>query len=154
MTASPEADEGRVQDSRDANRGPGTSDPIVYVDQSTVRGGKLDDLKAAMDELSSFVEANEPEILAYNVYFSADGDRMTVMHMHADSASLKFHMEVAGPRFPPIGEFIRLEAIDVYGQPDEAIVQQLRDKAAALGTGSVSVHDLHHGFDRVIGDRA
>lgn len=152
MTASPEANEERIQDSRDANSEGGTSDPIVYVDQSTVRGGKLDDLKAAMEELSGFVEAHEPEILAYNVYFSADGDRMTVMHMHADSASLEFHMEIAGPKFPPIGEFIRLEAIDVYGQPGEDIVERLREKAAVLGTGTVSVHDLHQGFDRFIDD--
>lgn len=128
------------------------TDLIVYVDRSVVRDGKLDELEPAMAELAEFVEANEPEILAYNVYFSADDDRMTVMHMHAGQASLERHMEVAGPKFPPIGEFIELESIDVYGRPSEDLVQQLRDKASDLGSGRVSVHDLHRGVDHITDD--
>jgi quinol monooxygenase YgiN len=122
---------------------------IVYVDRSTVRNGKLNDLKAAMTDLVEFVDANEPDILSYNVYFSDEGTRMTVVHTHADSASLAYHMEVAGPEFPPIGEFIELEAIDVYGQPSEELIHQLEEKASTLGHGRVSIHDLHDGIDRV-----
>ncbi|MFC4437193.1 MULTISPECIES: hypothetical protein [Natrialbaceae] len=96
-----------------------------------------------------FVEANESEILAYNVYFSADGRRMTVMHMHADQASLESHMEVAGPKYPPVGEFIDLESIDVYGHISKNLIQRLMDKASELGSGRVSVHGLHRGIDRV-----
>lgn len=125
------------------------SELIVYVDRSRVRDGKLDELKEAMADLAAFVEANEPQILAYNVYFDTDGERMTVVHAHADSASLAFHVEVAGPKFPPIGEFIELESIDVYGRPDPDLVERLRDKASSLGSGRVTIHDLHRGVDRI-----
>ncbi|NUC73586.1 hypothetical protein HTZ84_14935 [Haloterrigena sp. SYSU A558-1] len=125
------------------------TDFIAYIDRSVVHDGKLDDLKPAMAELVNFVEANEPDILAYDVYFSADGDRMTVMHMHADQDSLEFHMEVAGPKFPPIGEFIDLESIDVYGHVSESLIRRLRDKASELGSGRVLIHELHRGVDRV-----
>lgn len=125
------------------------TDFIVYIDQSTVSDGKLEKLKSAMRELVAFVEANEPEILAYDVYFSADGSQMTVMHMHANQDSLEFHMEVAGPKFPPIGEFIELDSIDVYGHLSEDLIERLKDKASTLGSGRVSVHELHQGVDRV-----
>lgn len=125
-------------------------DLIVYVDQSRVRDGKLDELKTAMEDLVDFVEANEPDILSYNVYFSADGTQMTVVHMHSGPASLDFHMEVAGPKFPPIGAFIELESIDVYGQPSKRLIEQLKEKASTLGSGSVSVHALHQGVNRVM----
>ncbi|MFA9417289.1 putative quinol monooxygenase [Natrinema sp. HArc-T2] len=125
------------------------SDVIVYVDQSTVRDGKLDELKAAMSDLVDFVDANEPDILSYDVYFSDDGTQMAVVHTHADSASLAYHMEVAGPKFPPVGEFIDLEAIDVYGRPSEELVRQFEEKASTLGHGHVSIHDRHDGIDRV-----
>lgn len=132
-----------------SNTGGEMADFIVYIDRSTVRDGKLDELEQAMTELVDFVEANEPQILAYDVYFDADEDRMTVMHMHAEQASLEFHMEVAGPKFPPIGEFIDLESIDVYGHLSEDLAQRLRDKATELGSGRVSVHDHHRGIGRV-----
>ncbi|GAA0241588.1 hypothetical protein ACFFQF_29935 [Haladaptatus pallidirubidus] len=125
------------------------TDFILYVDQSVVHDGKLDDLKSAMAELVEFVEFNEPDILSYNVYFNNDWDRMTVVHMHADPATLEYHMDIAGPKFPPIGEFIELEAIDVYGDPGEDLAQRLREKASTLGTGHVSIHDFHEGFDHV-----
>jgi hypothetical protein len=127
-----------------------TSQPIVYVDTSQVREGRLEELKAAMRDLAEFVEANEPQLLAYHVYFSDDGARMTVLHINADSASLELHMEVAGPKFPPIGEFIDMLAIDVYGRPEAALVERLRQKAALLGSGVVRVHELHAGFTRVL----
>jgi len=123
--------------------------PIVYVDTSEVRRGRLEELKAAMDDLTKFVEANEPRLLAYKVYFSDAGNRMTVLHINPDPASLEFHMNVAGPRFPPIGEFINMLAIDVYGDPGDALVERLRMKADMLGSGSVRIHELHAGFARL-----
>jgi hypothetical protein len=124
--------------------------PIVYIDTSEVRSGRLEELKAAMHDLTEFVEANEPQLLAYNVYFSEAGDRMTVLHVNPDPASLELHMDVAGPKFPPIGEFINMLAIDVYGDPGDALVDRLRAKAQMLGTGSVRIHELHAGFARFV----
>jgi hypothetical protein len=37
------------------------SQPIVYVDTSEVRPGRLEELKAAMNDLARFVQANEPQ---------------------------------------------------------------------------------------------
>lgn len=123
--------------------------PIVYVDTSEVRIGQLADLKSAMADLVHFVEEHEPRLLAYNVYFTDDGTRMTVLHITPDSSALETHMRVAGPKFPPIAEFITMLAIDVYGRPDAALVEQLRRKAEMLGTGVVRVHDLMEGFARL-----
>jgi hypothetical protein len=128
----------------------GTSQPIVYVDTSEVREGRLEELKAAMTDLAEFVEASEPRLIAYHVYFSDDGARMTVLHIDPDSAALELHMDVAGPKFPPIGEFITMLAIDVYGRPDDTLVDRLRQKAEMLGSGTVRVHDLHAGFARLL----
>ena len=61
------------------------SDAIVYVDISEVREGALDELKAGLTNLVDFIEAKEPRLVAYNVYFSADGTRMTVVNVHPDS---------------------------------------------------------------------
>ncbi|MHB1134489.1 MAG: hypothetical protein ACYC4L_19120 [Chloroflexota bacterium] len=124
------------------------AEPIVYVDSSEIRAGKLGELKAALNELVALVEANEPRLLAYNVYFSEDDTRLTVIHVHHDSASLEYHMKVAGPAFPKFAAFVRLLRIDLYGAPSEALVEQMRQKARMLGTGTVMVHARHAGFAR------
>ncbi|UVJ39939.1 hypothetical protein [Arthrobacter sp. CJ23] len=124
-------------------------DFIAYLDTSEVRPGKLEALKAAMAELSAFVELNEPQIIAYRVYFSGDGSTMSVLNLHTDQASLEFHMKVAGPKFPPIAPLITLRTIEVFGRVSEELVARLQAKAKLLGGGAVIVHDVHAGFARL-----
>ena len=124
------------------------SDAIVYVDTSDVREGALEELKAAIRELVDFIDANEPRIIAYNVYFNDGGSRMTVVHVHPDSASLEYHMEVAGPVFRQFVELVTLSSIHVYGETSEKLLKQLHEKARLLGRDAVVVPALHAGFTR------
>ena len=124
------------------------SKPIMYVDHSEVREGKLDDLKTGIKELAELVEAKEPRIISYSAYFSQGGKRMTVIHIHPDSASLDFHMKVAGPMFARFADYVRLLTINVYGDISEDLLEQLRRKAQMLGNGTVTAHELHAGFAR------
>jgi len=120
----------------------------VYVDTAEVREGALAELEEGMKELVAFVQANEPRLLAYNVYFSDDGTRMTVVHVHPDSASLEYHMEVAGPFFRRFVELLTLSSINVYGEASEGLLAQLQEKAQLLGRGAVEVATVHAGFTR------
>jgi len=124
------------------------SGPIVYVDSSEIRAGKLEALKAAMKELAGFVEANEPRLLAYEFYISETTDRMTVVALHPDSAAMEHHLELAGPAFRGFAELMRLERIDVYGTISEELLERLRRKASLLGSGTVVTHERHAGFVR------
>jgi hypothetical protein len=123
--------------------------PIIYVDTSEVRPGRFEELKVAMDDLAEFVQTNEPQLFAYNVYFTEDRTRMSVVHINPDSASLELHMNPTGPKFPPIAAFIKMQSIDLYGRPDDAVVETLRQKAQMLGTDIVRIHDPHAGFVRL-----
>jgi hypothetical protein len=122
--------------------------PLVYVDTSDVREGALAQLKRSIEELTDFVEENEPQLISYNVYFSADGRQMTVIHVHPDSASLDYHLDVAGPRFAKFADLLTLTSIHIYGEPSEKALGQLQDKVRLLGSGGVIVHAPHAGFSR------
>jgi hypothetical protein len=125
------------------------SQPLVYVDTSEVRDGALEELTGAIQELAEFIEANEPQLIAYNVFISDDGSQMTVMHVHPDSASLDHYMDTAGPRFGRFADLVTLSSIHIYGEPSEKALRQLRDKARLLGSGDVIVQALHAGFSRL-----
>jgi hypothetical protein len=124
------------------------SQPLVYVDTSHVRRGKRAELETAIKELAEFVEQNEPWLLSYGAYFTEDGSQMAVVHIHADSASLDYHLDVAGPLFSGFADLVTLTSIHIYGEPSVKALGLLRDKVRLLGAGEVIVHASHSGFAR------
>jgi hypothetical protein len=75
---------------------------------------------------------------------------VTLVAVHPDSASLEFHMDLAGPAFRKFTDLINLFAIEVYGSPSDKVQEQLRQKAKMLGeSGNVVVNELHSGFARL-----
>ena len=125
------------------------SEPLIVIDVSEIREGKLEALKRAMGALADFVDAHEPEPIAYHVYFDQGDRRMTVFQIHLTSESMETHMKVAGSEFPGLSEFLKLVRIDVYGAPSDLLLEQLRNKAAMLGNAELAVHELHAGFTRL-----
>lgn len=128
------------------------SEPIVFVDSSEIREGKLEEVKMAFLELAEFVETNESRPIAYTIYLDESRMRVTVLQIHPDSGSMELHMELAGPVFARFGDLVTLRSVDVYGKPSEQVLQQLRKKVDVLGDATIAVHDRHAGFVR-IGDR-
>jgi hypothetical protein len=122
------------------------SQPLVYVDTSEVHPGKLVQLKAAIKELAEFVEENEPGLVSYSVYFDEGANRMSVVHIHAEPASLDYHLDVAGPLFHKFTDLVTLSSIHIYGEPSETALRLLREKLRTLGAGDVIVHQPHVGF--------
>lgn len=126
------------------------SDPIVYIDRSHVRPGKLGEVKDAIDDLVPFIEEREPQLLSYGFHLDEEASRMTVVAVHPDAASVELHMEVGGSAFRDFADLIEMEAIEVYGEPSDRMMQQLQEKAEALGEhGRVVVHRRHGGFNRL-----
>lgn len=122
--------------------------PIVYVDRSEIAEGRSEEVRARIGQLAAFVDANEPQVVSYGAYLDADGRTMSVVHVHRDPASLATHLRVAGPLFGEFRELVRLRSIDIYGDPPDAVVGQLRDKARLLGDATVTVHPFAAGFVR------
>jgi hypothetical protein len=122
--------------------------PIYYIDTSSIREGKLAELKAAMTDLAAFVEANMPRLISYGFFLDEARTQMTVVAIHPDSASLEFHMDVGGAEFRKFADLIDLVRIQVYGKVSDAVLERLQQKARMLGTGAVVTHDYHAGFTR------
>jgi quinol monooxygenase YgiN len=124
------------------------SEPIVVLDRSEVRAGKLEELKSAVKELAEFVASNELRPISYNVYFDEDGTHMTVLQAHPDSASMEHHMRIAGSAFPKFADLVDLRSMEVFGTPSDGLLDLLRRKIELLGTATIVVHEHHAGFVR------
>ncbi len=127
------------------------SEPIVYIDRSRIRPGKLEDVKNAIDELVKFIDAREPQLLFYGFYVDDEASRMTVVAVHPDAASVEDHMRVGASAFRRFADLIDMEGIEVYGEPTDRMLAQLDRKARDLGEqGSVKVNPLRAGFSRLV----
>jgi hypothetical protein len=122
---------------------------IVYIDHSQIRPGRVGEVKEAISELVGFVDEHEPQLISYGFYIDEAASAMTVVAVHPDSASLELHLEIGGPEFRKVAEFIDLRLIEVYGEPTGKVMNLLRQKAHMLGENArVVVHELQAGFAR------
>lgn len=125
------------------------ADPLIAVDSSEIREGRIDELKAGLTELVEFIEANEAEPLAYSIYIDEVGRRMTVVQIHPSSASMELHLRLAGPIFEKFTDLVVLSRVDFYGTPSDALLEQTRQKTELLGNAPAVVNELHAGFARL-----
>ena len=128
---------------------PGTShDVVVYVDHSDVDLSRLDELRRRIRRVVSFIEAEEPQLIAYGFHLDDTRGRMAVTAVHPDSASLERHLEVGREAFRKLGPMLTLTSIEVYGSISERVRTLLEQKVQMLGAGDVVVTERFAGFAR------
>jgi len=115
------------------------SELIVYIDRSDVREGSLEELKAGIRRLVDFIDAREPQLIAYAFYIDEAASKMTVVAVHPDPASLELHMDIGSAEFRKLAHLLTLTSIECYGRPSERALEQLRQKAATLGDAGTVV---------------
>lgn len=125
------------------------TDSIVYVDRSSIKEGKADEVRKRIQGLVEFIETREDQLARYQFFFDDEARHMTVIAVHPDSESLKAHMEIGRSAFAGFSELIDMTGIEVYGHPSAEVMELLEDKARMLGdAGNVEVHSLVGGFVR------
>jgi len=124
------------------------TEQVVYVDKSTIREGKLNELEIAMEGLADFVNDHMPRLVSYGFFLNEQRSEMTVVAVHPDSASLEFHLDEGKAEFSKFSDLIEMLRIDVYGHVSDGVMQRLEQKARMLGGGVVAVHEPHAGFSR------
>lgn len=124
--------------------------PVIYIDRSNVRADRWDELKAGIRALVAFVDRHQPQMATYGVYLDEDANKMTVVSVHPDSASLERHIDVGAPEFRKLAPFLSLREIEIFGPLSQEAVALVRQKAADLGdSGVVTLHRRFSGFARL-----
>jgi hypothetical protein len=119
--------------------------PFIFIATNRLRDGRFDAEQQRVPGLSSFIEAHEPRLIAFNEYVNEGHSEVTVVQVHPDAASMEFHMGVVGDRARE-AYAQTLEAttgIQVFGTPTENILRMLRQQA---GSGvPLSIYPRHLG---------
>jgi hypothetical protein len=84
--------------------------PFIFISQSRVKDGKLEDFKRGLREMAEFVEANEPRVIAFEAYLNDDGTEATGVQIHPDADSMAFHMQVAFEKIMEFDQYLDTQA--------------------------------------------
>jgi hypothetical protein len=106
---------------------------FIFIAINRLKPGKLADERARVPGLVEFVEANEPQLLAFNEYADEDGGEVAVVQVHPDAHSMAFHMEVVAER-AATAYAQTVEAttsVQVFGAPNDAVLDVSRRQAGA-----------------------
>jgi len=126
------------------------SNPLIMIDTAEVREGRMEEVRALMEEFALFVRTAEPRIIAYQAYLDEEAAQLTTLQIHPDCASARFDLELTGSAFSSMARLIRLSHIDVYGEPSPELLNKLQRKAEMLGADGdgVHIHPPSAGFER------
>ena len=126
------------------------SGPFIFIATNRLREGKLAAERERARDLSSFIEANEPQLLAFNEYANEEGTEVGVVQMHPDAPSMELHMEVVAERAArAYAETLEATtSIQVYGEPSDAVLEMLSRQAGA-GVPMMVKRQHIGGFSRI-----
>ena len=96
------------------------SGPFIFIATNRLKPGKLAEEKTRVPGLVDFIEANEPQLIAFNEYVNDDGTEVAVVQVHPDADSMRFHTETVAERAAAAyAETVEATtSIQVFGTPD------------------------------------
>ena len=109
------------------------SGPFIFIATNRLKPGKLAEERKRVPGLVDFIEANEPQLIAFNEYLNEDGTEVAVVQVHPDADSMTFHMEVIAQRAAAAyAETVdATTSIQVFGMPSDAVLKMLERQAGA-----------------------
>lgn len=100
--------------------------PFIFISQSRIKEGRLDDFKRGLREMAEFVEANEPRVIAFEAYINDDGTEVTGVQIHPDADSMALHMQVAFEKIVEFDQYLDTQSVEVYGVPNDAVSSMMK----------------------------
>ena len=100
-------------------------DPIVFISHSSVKEGKLDELKRTSRDAFSALRADKPGTVLHYGYLDTDEREVHFVHVFPDADAMDAHFEGADQRVAAASELIDTRAFEIYGAPHQAVVEAL-----------------------------
>ena len=102
------------------------SEPLIVVLNYSIKPGKEEEARKRIAEHVDFVETNVPRMIAFHMYLNEDGDRLSIVQVHPDSASLEFHMQVNAKHFATAFDWLEESTSGQYfGPVSDALAAEL-----------------------------
>lgn len=100
-------------------------DHIMQITTFDIHPGKLDAFKESIRKAVDFTRQNGPQLLV-DVFIDEKNMRAHSCQIQADSEAILVHWRISDPYINEVMETCSLVRIDVYGNPNEAVLEGMR----------------------------
>lgn len=121
------------------------SGPLVVVLTYSIKPEKQEEARKRIAEHVDFVETNEPRLIAFHMYLNEEGNELSIVQVHPDSASMEFHMQVNAKHFATAFDWLDKSIDQRYYGP---ISDELGAELAKWHEDSLHVPSHEAGFTR------
>jgi hypothetical protein len=99
--------------------------PFILVASSPVRPDRLGEIQDRCESVAALVESNEPQMLAFHFYFDEVGDRLGIIQVHPDAASMERHMAVIAEHLATAPDWFDVEGGEQhwFGTPPDVLTR-------------------------------
>ena len=104
--------------------------PFILITSHRVQDGELPKLEELGRAFVESIDANEPDVLDFELYLSEDGTQLTHLLIQRDAEAMDRHFQVSGELIGKSLEVAKTTDITVLGQPGPILSQVLAANAA------------------------
>jgi hypothetical protein len=101
------------------------SNHIVFITTLEIHPGKMELFKEAAKKSAAFAEENGPQLI-FEVFIDEGAMRAHGFQVHRDSESILAYWKIGDPYMREVMQYITTRRVDVYGQPNEAVMENMR----------------------------
>lgn len=123
------------------------SAPIVFITTFVIEEGALEKFKEAAQRSTNFLKDNGLQLLA-EVCIDEKDMRAHGIQVHRDSESILDHWLLSDPYMSNVMQYIRTTHVEIYGQPNEAVLEGMRRLTSQGAVITVTPHLT--GFSRLV----
>ena len=98
---------------------------IRAVAEVSIPEGKTNEIKKLVAEIIDKVEANEPNTMSYEWFFSNDESKCYVIQSYKDSDAVIDHLRNIGELSGPLHEVAPLTGLMIFGSPSDELRQAI-----------------------------
>jgi sugar/nucleoside kinase (ribokinase family) len=124
------------------------SEPIVFISHNKIKEGKLEALRENSLQTMQLLREQKPDTVLFLSYVSEDGGEVSFLHVFPDAEAMETHFEGAQERSRKAYEFIESISMEIYGSPNDVVLESMKKIAESGVTVSIDT-DYLGGFLRL-----
>lgn len=121
------------------------TEPIVFITTMAIHEGTLEEFKEAVAKSMNFLEEKGPQMMA-SVHIDEEQMVANGFQVHRNSDSILQHWQLADPHMRNVMQYTTTKSVEVYGQPNDAVMAGMQ-RLASVGA-TIVVRPRLAGFSR------